>query len=371
VPIVVQHQPPAAAIGAAAHYAGLYDPRQIEAFGRMQLQAAELASRGGGGGGGGGGGRGGGYDDGDAGRMAIAQQQVEAQKEIARFQGDSAMLRTQAALGARTVEEAQQADLAGDLYERRLSAQQQQRVEQLNASRDIVNANLARGRITREEADQFMRGIEAEFMGIRPQVVPKPTPPRAPNGKVIGEIWTDEATGSRMTTDQHGIPKLVEKAADQLNRPKFTDMMDLAVKLRAADSTAEGAKGKDLAAYFEEAKKAFDVYNAMFARPGPGVHTAEPPLADAGGDPVRGGVQAAPPPPEELERRQKAADSLGEIVRETANTRATAPVAVAADRLRNIIMRFGDDPAQYPPEVRAEALNLYRMANEYRTRKKE
>ena len=105
-----------------------------------------------------------------------------------------------------------------------------------NALYNIQNSDA----YSEDEKQEAERRLVAKIGGIQPLPIRK-DPSKYPKGQNVGEIWTDDATGTLVTRDKDGSPR---KLADNPNVPTFRDIADL-MKQAGTALTRPGAEPDD------------------------------------------------------------------------------------------------------------------------------
>jgi hypothetical protein len=133
-----------------------------------------------------------------------SQQALQGRREAMQFQGQQAEASRAGNL------QAIQAQIQGrkDLFDYELTAQQKQLTQQLNDAEHWVNVTP----LNPEQRQQFRLAIAAQRAGIKAVPVPKAKPKPFPNGKVLGELFTDPlAPGVLLTMNDKGYPVAVHE----------------------------------------------------------------------------------------------------------------------------------------------------------------
>lgn len=253
MPIVNQHQPPAAYVAGLAQYAGagqaaerrraealqlLQMQQQQQQFGARQQQAQQQMFL---------------DEQFRRGRAVQDQQQFDARLQFAgeqdalRFEQGQQQMQQQADLQAER--DNRQAELRRQGLEEDFTFRQKQDLARLSEAENQVKQQMAAGDMPPQVGQAYLDQIFAQRSGIQPVTRPAEQSPW-PEGRGVGEVWDDDspnAPGKKniWTRDHNGNAKLIESPSAGPQSASLAEAFTPEVHQRLWKDAMEASRGFD------------------------------------------------------------------------------------------------------------------------------
>lgn len=184
--------------------------------------------------------------------------QIEAQSDLQKQAADDAMARTALKHGLdgqireqefdNTLTKMQeQARIQANQWEYQWTGKQRQEIAKYNNSRQMIKDS---DNWSPEEKTSALRAIDLKQANIKPSMMPRdPSKPQYPEGRGIGDAWTDDS-GTTLARTKDGDLKLMvrpdqtrEYHAEKLKAERENKMLELKMKLATESVDEVGADG--------------------------------------------------------------------------------------------------------------------------------
>jgi hypothetical protein len=200
-----------------------------------------------------------------------AQKQQERQKELndINYEREMEKLNEMAELDVKKSkltsdinekEKDQDAEREREQFEWEYTTKQKMQIEQINNNINAINNDQTLKPAEKEEL--LWRENEKKY-GIQPSSRPKEKTEKAPNGKVVGETWSD-ADGNTWVQQSDGTPKIESKAKESTAVIEAKEKMDAWSKFWTSISNQKDEEGQLIQKdYFTEFNNFSSVWNKI------------------------------------------------------------------------------------------------------------